>query len=305
MKLKLSAHGSLFLLLASLFAVPAQAETVSREFKLPLRTEPFTAQLDAAGSAYARRLSSMILAAHGAQVLPTPKSEKLRTVRFLDTFGSCKLRTAGFILRMREDDKGRQQLTLKTRSSDTDWVRKTELNAVGGVKVKTKLEEDVLPPDLSQLSRSVTITLGEGQPVPFDLEGANRMFPVLAATQGQEMVGPVENLLAKERAYVLPKWTVGGVEFEAEIGIWFGTDGKLGTDGKVLFAEGSFRYVGPTGAAEAAAAAAAAAKLFAAMQADTEWAGPLNMSKTDYVYNAAGGRFCKRTFGSTWAKKTT
>jgi hypothetical protein len=264
---------------------------------MPLRTEPFSEQPDAAGSVYARRLTALILAAHGAEVLPTPKREKVRTVRFLDTFGSCKIRTAGFILRMREDDKGGQQLTLKTRSSDSEWVRRTELTVAPGLKSKSKLEEDVLPPDLAQLSRAVSINLGEGQPVPYDMESANRLFPVLVATHGQEMVGPVEGLLAKERAYVLPKWTAGGVEFEAETGIW------LSITGKVLFAEASFRYVVPNDAAQADAAAAAAGKLFAAMQADKDWAGQLNLSKTDYIYNSAGGRFCKRTFGTNWVKK--
>ncbi len=238
-------------------------EKLNREFKMPLRTEPFTAQPDAAGSVYVRRMTDIIRNVHSIDVLPISKPDKIRTVQFLDTFGTCRVRSAGFILRLREDDKGRKQLTLKTRSPDADWVRKTEFAAASSAKGKSKIEEDILPPNKSQLSRSVSVVLPEGEVAPTLVEGLSKIFPIIGTLiASNDFVGPVENMKAKERAYGMPKWQVNGVTFEAEVALW------LNDAGKVLFAEASFRYTVPEGEAEAQAAAAAADKLFAAMQAD-------------------------------------
>lgn len=265
----------------------AGAESLSREYKLPLQNAAF-ADVGAAGPLYAQAFAAAVQAAHGVAVDATAKAERARQVSFLDTPGSCALRKAGFILRLREDDK-RRQLTLKTRSADATWVRATRLDAAGA---KNKLEEDVSAPGRGQLSRSSSLQLKGADAAPADLAAAAARWPVLQALPAGAPLAVVQGQVIHEQGHALPRWRVAGVEFEGDLSFWRDAAGRL------LFSEVSFRYEVPQGeSAEAGAAAAAAARaadaLFQRLQADTAWAGSQAQTKTDFIYKPTGASaFC-------------
>lgn len=256
----------------------AEAEPMSREFKVALKLSAF-ADAEAGRQQYAAQWADWIRRSQGVELAPRLKLDKTRSVQFLDVRGACAVRAAGFILRARDDDKGRQRLTLKTRSSDADWVRRTDISAPGGA---AKLEEDINP-GKSQLSRSVTVKLDKDDPLPSSLRSAARSFPALSRLGLQGDLARVSDLVIQEQVYAMVPWQVQGVKIEAELSFWHGAAGEL------LFAEASFSYDVPTQGAEAAARAAQA--LFDAMSGQEAWVEKGRATKTEWVYTHQAG-FC-------------
>lgn len=275
--------------LALAAALPLAAladEPMSREFKLPLNEAPFLqGNVDAAANRWAAAFAPLVQKSFGVAIKGTAEFDKEREVRFLDTPGTCALRANGYILRervLRQD----YRLTLKTRSSDAAWVRATPIDAPGAV---TKLEEDVSPPADGKLSRSATLRLVPRQ-APKSMADAAQLFPALAKVAGTDApLQFVEGLRVREVVYQLPSWKAGGTKIEPGLSLWY--DMK---DGKLLFAEADFSYDVPDDPAAARDLAARVQALFAAMQADSAWAGTRSTTKTEFTYTASGGTFCKR-----------
>jgi hypothetical protein len=275
--------------LALAAALPLAAlagEPMSREFKLPLQQAPFAkGSMDDAATAYAQSFAALVQKSQGVEIRGKAEYDKEREVRFLDTPGSCALRGGGFILRERIHRQD-YRVTLKTRSSDEAWVRATRLDAPDAT---AKLEEDVVPPADGKLSRSATIRIVPRQ-APKTLAQAAELFPALKPLATKDApLEPVEGLKVKETVYKLPDWRVSGTKFEAGLAVW--QDAK---DGRLLFAESDFSYDVPQDPAKAREVAEKAQALFAAMQADSAWAGARSQTKTEFTYSAAGGKFCQQ-----------
>ncbi len=257
----------------------AQGEAMSREFKVPLKLSAF-ANADAGRQQYATQWAQWIHASQGVTVAPKLKLDKSRSVQFLDVRGSCDLRAAQYVLRARDDDKGRQRLTLKTRSPDAAWVRATDISAPGGA---AKLEEDINP-GKSQLSRSVTVKLDKEDPLPTSIRTAARSLPALSRLSIQGNLERVSGLLIQEQVYAMPTWKVQGTTVEAELSFWTSDAGEL------VFAEASFSYDVPSRDADGVAQAAKA--LFDAMVAQPDWLETGRATKTEWVYTHEAG-FCR------------
>jgi hypothetical protein len=271
--------------LLGLLAPAAATEPLSHEFKLPLQTDRFAKNEQAAAKAYAESFAALLRQTHLAQVRPRARLEHEREVRFLDTPRDCALRSAGFILRARTEGPS-LQLTLKTRSSDEAWVRATRLDAPGAT---SKLEEDVEAPAQRRLSRSVSLKL-PGEASPSTLAQAALGFPALAGLARDDApLGLVGGAAVSETVYKLPSWKSAGTRFEASLTIW-----RSVQDGKLLFVESDFGYTAPADPARAQAAATQARALFAAMQSDRGWAAARAQTKTDFVYTTLGGDYCRR-----------
>jgi hypothetical protein len=257
----------------------AQTESMSREFKVPLKLSAF-ANGEAGRQQYAAQWAQWIQASQGVSVAPKLKLDKTRSVQFLDVRGSCDLRAAQFVLRARDDDKGRQRLTLKTRSSDAAWVRATDISAPGGA---AKLEEDVNP-GKSQLSRSVTVKLDKEDPLPTSIRTAARSLPALSRLGVQGNLERVSGLLIQEQVYAMPSWKLGGATIEAELSFWTTDSGEL------VFAEASFSYDVP--AKDPDAVDKPARTLFESMVAPDLWVERGRATKTEWVYTHEAG-FCR------------
>ncbi len=257
----------------------AQTEAMSREFKVPLKLSAF-ADAEAGRQQYVAQWTQWIQASQGVNLAPKLKLDKSRSVQFLDVRGSCDLRAAQFVLRARDDDKGRQRLTLKTRSSDAAWVRATDISAPGG---SAKLEEDVNP-GKSQLSRSVTVKLDKEDPLPTSIRTASRALPALSRLGAQGNLERVSNLLIQEQVYALPSWKLGGTTVEAELSFWTTDSGEL------VFVEASFSYDVP--ARDPDAVDKPARILFDAMVAPDAWVERQRATKTEWVYTHEAG-FCR------------
>lgn len=256
----------------------AQSEAMSREFKVPLKLSAFS-DAESGRQQYATQWAQWIQATQGLTVAPKLKLDKSRSVQFLDVRGSCDLRAAQFVLRARDDDKGRQRLTIKTRSPDAAWVRATDISAPGGA---AKLEEDINP-GKSQLSRSVTVKLDKDDPLPSSIRTAARALPALSRLGIQGNLERVSGLLIQEQVYAMPSWKVQGATVEAELSFWSTESGEL------VFAEASFSYDVPR---EAEPVAKAAQALFDAMVAADAWVERQRATKTEWVYTHEAG-FCR------------
>lgn len=274
------------LLLAAALPLAARAdEPMSREFKLPLQQAAFgKGSMDDAAGDYAKAFAALVGKTHGVEIRGRAEYDKEREVRFLDTPGSCALRGGGFILRERVFRQD-YRVTLKTRSADEAWVRATRIDAPDAA---VKLEEDVVPPADGKLSRSATLRIVPRQ-APKTLAQAAELFPALKPLAAKDApLEPVEGLRVKETVYKMPEWRVAGTKFEAGLTVWQDT-----RDGRLLFVESDFSYDVPQDPAKAREMAEKAQALFAAMQADTAWAGARAQTKTEFTYTAAGGKFCQ------------
>lgn len=268
-----------FGLAALAFAGLTQAQAMSREFKVPLKLSAFS-DAEAGRQQYAAQWAQWIQSTQGVAVAPKLKLDKARSVQFLDVRGSCDLRNAQLVLRARDDDKGRQRLTLKTRSPDAAWVRATDINAPGG---SAKLEEDINP-GKSQLSRSVTVKLDKEDPLPSSLRTASRSFPALSRMGLKGDLERVSGLLVQETVYAMPSWKLQGTSIEAELSFW------ATETGAVVFAEASFSYEVPERDPEGFARLAQG--LFDAMTTQDAWVERERATKTEWVYTYEAG-FCR------------
>ncbi|MFY8086712.1 MAG: hypothetical protein ACOVOG_05815, partial [Rubrivivax sp.] len=156
-------------------------------------------------------------------------------------------------------------------SPDAAWVRATDISAPDG---DVALEEDINL-GKSQLSRSVTVKLDKGDPVPSSIGAAARSLPALSRLGLQG---------GQEQVYALPGWKINGTRIEADMSFWSDPAGTL------LFAEASFSYEVPTSGADAVARAADA--LFGLMVAQDPWVEKARATKTEWVYSHDAG-FCR------------
>jgi hypothetical protein len=116
------------------------------EFKLlikPAAVGNETVPFKAAAEALWARIETVV-AAHG--MVPLRNSEwgfKDRIVSFVDTPGH-DLFKRNFLLRFREDEKGKRELTLKFRSADKTIAGKQQVGVSGSFSGSAKAEADVL-----------------------------------------------------------------------------------------------------------------------------------------------------------------
>jgi hypothetical protein len=278
----MSALRALVACLCAVGLTTAQAERMTREYKLDLDPHVFSAADPAAGIERIVRLVASAAADAGVKGSPVAEHAGTRSVRYYDVPGQCLLREGGWVLRERRDGK-KGDLTLKLRLADRARVLATPLSARD--KARMRLEEDVTPPATVWLSRSVTVARAQVAPLR-SMQEAQAVFGVLNDL-------PADSVLAVVRGQDIvqtdiPTGTLHstGLKMKSGITLW-----QRAVGAPLMAAEFSFRIVLPENADDAGVAAAD--RFYWALQARLPRSTAANDStKTAFIYTMGGQDFC-------------
>lgn len=289
MKKKVSALA----LLTPFIAMAAQAnpDVISREYKLMLDRTEFQFNTEAADvDAFLDDAEVAIEAAIGRSVTGSDSLDKVRTVKFYDTAGSCTLDNLGYSFRERIES-GDSEVTLKFRDADR-YISDFEDLSASSSSADTKLEEDI---GINAVSAFVS---GYGHSTSIDntrtindFQDINDQFPGFDADYGFSnslALNLVGNLTISERVYEGRVIDLGSIDAEISVSLWYSA---APSGAAVPFAvEVSFKY--EDGSADYTKAVVNRAKQsFLALQGLSSWVDLNSMTKTKLVY-AYNPSFC-------------
>ncbi len=201
-----------------------------------------------------------------------------REIEFLDSKDSF-FRRNNFVLRHRYNSNGQleNELTLKCRAADPFLVLGTKFR-VPEANGKAKLEEDICPPFISRLSRSVTVPCTQKPPRRYS--ECENLFPGLRTHltyDGNFPVSRVNDTLIHEEVLVGPKFTLGDRKSESALILW-----RHSPNGRIALVELSFRY--KVGKLELTRDVACQYLRLFELTQSMGWSSSASMTKTAYLY---------------------
>lgn len=266
-------------LVSCAFSAQAAADVLaSKEYKILLTPSKFDTQPLAAANQFLKELKAKQKDAGSDRTIDGAfKDNEVRTVRFYDSPGTCRLKSGGYMLRARGDQK-KSDITLKFRSSSQSTAAATDVS--GSVSdAKTKLEDDIVPPFKETFSHSTTETLAATKNLNI-MDDVADLFPPIKSLgpQPKEALGLVGNLDVTERTYAGPSSDLGSSDADLSLTLWFVADAST-----PAVAEVSFKVKGDNGAFTAKVTDRSKL-LFETMKAMSQWVSTSTVTKTDWVY---------------------
>lgn len=263
----------------------ANPEVNSREYKLLLNPALFTYATEAAVvDDYFDDFVAAVEAEIARDVTGSMSLDKIRTVKFFDTPGSCQLNNLGYIFRERIES-GDSEVTLKFRSVDPYIANFEDLSASSN-QAETKLEADFGVKNGNQL----TIIYGHSTKAPNtrnlnNFEDINVHFPGFEDDYNFSDSTPlalVGNLAVHERVYNGGGIDLGSIDAEVSITLWYNT--APSSSQQPVVAEVSFKYE-DSSANYTKAVVNRAKQALEAMQTLTSWNSTSSVTKTQFVYS--------------------
>lgn len=270
------------LVCACIAANGVQAERMTREYKIDLDPAQFSPTNPGSDI---RRIAAIVARAardSGATLGDKREAIEHQTVRYYDVPHQCSLRDAGWVLRERIEG-AKRELTLKLRRADRAAVIATTVQA-RGKKSRTKLEEDITPPDHVWLSRSATVDVDKTVALANAGE-AVRIFPALSSLPASTRLAVVNDLSIEQTDVDLPRWRWAALKASPGMTLWATSPGQA-----FVAAEFSFRVTVPEG--KEPDTLDATERLYAKLLT-TLPRGADDGTKTAFIYRAGGRDFCR------------
>jgi hypothetical protein len=221
-----------------LAAGSAQAadKLTGKEYKVLLDPTKFQAQPVATANTFLGELRTKLAAAGFDRTVDGSFAvDKVRTVRYYDSPGTCRLNNLGYNFRERVEGTKRE-INLKFRSDSQSTAANTN---VGGSSsdAETKLEADITPPFKFVYSHSTTEPLSATKNLNI-LDDVVDLFPPTKSLNlpKQETLAIVGNLSINERTYDGPQSDLGQQDAEFTLTLWY-----AGSSSTVANAEVSFK----------------------------------------------------------------
>lgn len=211
---------------------------------------------------------------------------KLRTVRFYDTVGTCRLRNNDLSFRERVENDDRE-ITLKYRSLDRYVAGHQDMSGVES-DAETKFEEDIGVPYTRKYSHSTTQSLSWSKNLN-KVDDVVDLYPAVEAYgfDEDEPLVVVGNLTVTEKVFEGPYVDLGNEDAEFDLTLWY-----TSADATVpVVAEISFKYKDKD-EDYSENVVTRAKTLFEAMQTMTNWIALDSLTKTSLVY-AYDPQFCQ------------
>ncbi|MCU4676956.1 hypothetical protein N7931_15080 [Catenovulum sp. 2E275] len=224
----------------------ANPDVTSREYKRLLDPTLFTYNTESTKVAnYFSAFETVVEAAISRDVTGSLSLDKVRTVKFFDTSGSCQLNALGYVFRERIEN-GNSEVTLKFRSQDR-YISDFEDLSSATSGAETKLEAD-----WGINSAGYKIVYGHSTKAPNtrtinDFKDINTHYPGFENDYGfndnlaLDLVG---NLTIHERVYKGAEIDLGSIDAEVSITLWY-TSSPSGSQSPFI-AEASFKYEDPS-----------------------------------------------------------
>lgn len=220
-----------------LIAGGAQAadKLTGKEYKVLLDPTKFQAQPVATANTFLGELRTKLTAAGFDRTVDGSFAvDKVRTVRYYDSPGTCRLNTLGYSFRERVQDADRE-INLKFRSDSQSTAANTD---VGGndKDAETKLEADITPPFKWVYSHSTTEPLSATKNLNI-LDDVVDLFPPTKSLNlpKQEALDIVGNLSITERTYDGPDSDLGQQDAEFTLTLWYANSSATVANAEVSF----------------------------------------------------------------------
>lgn len=268
----------------------AQAAPVidSREYKILLEPARFTGNADqvkadannflADFNAELKRQGLM------AVVEKKFKADKVRTVSFYDTPGSCKLKAENYVVRERTQvNNGKREVMMKRR---TNTLAELEGITLSGAYpgASSKIEADIIPGKVTY-SISTKQTVGNE---PLDsIAALDKLFPDLKKNFKQSgALAKVSDLTVTDHSFGGPELQLDNQLFNFDMSIWYVNDVT-----KPVIVELSYKITEPTGEFSPTSLKNADS-IMGTITGMNKWAAPESVMKTAWVYQYQPG-FCQ------------
>ncbi len=265
--------------------VAANPDVTAREYKLLLNPALFTYTTESSQvNSYFSAFTNAVEAKIARDVSGSLSLDKVRTVKFYDTAGSCLLNNSGYIFRDRIEG-GQSEVTLKFRSADPYIADFEDLSASSN-QADTKLEADIG----AKADNAFVIVYGHSTTSPNtrtinNFEDINVHFPGFYTNYGiadSTALALVGNLAIHERVYDGGMIDLGSIDAEVSLTLWYSSAPTPSQ--KPVVVEVSFKY--EDSAADYTKAVVNRAKQsFDAMQTLSSWNSTSSVTKTQFVYS--------------------
>jgi hypothetical protein len=266
-------------------SVLANPDVTSREYKLLLKPTLFTYTTESAQvNSYFSSFATAVEAKIARDVSGSLSLDKIRTVKFYDTAGTCQLNKLGYIFRDRIEN-GLSEVTLKVRSADP-YIADFENLSASSNQAVTKLEADIG----AKVDNPLLIVYGRSTTSPNtrtinNFEDINVHFPGFATDYGiadSTTLSLVSNLSIHERVYDGGVIDLGSIDADVSITFWYSSVPTASQ--KPVAVEVSFKYEDPS-ADYTKAVVNRAKQSFDAIQTLSSWNSTSSVTKTQYVYS--------------------
>lgn len=209
----------------------------SREYKLMLNVDRFKNRKE--GKEAFWDLVSFYVEKNKGSIKTQDDEEEIRRTYYIDT-PTLLLKNAGYILRVREEEKGNDteyKVTLKYRSSDRYL---SAIQPIEPINDELKFEEDITPPFISKFSKSTSLETTT-KPV---LDKISDVVDIFSGLDDLKLpkdtpVEIVNSFQAHEVSHKFGSFKFGDKKIKAAFSFWY----LLGKDSEIpIVAEFSFDY---------------------------------------------------------------
>jgi len=267
------------LLGAASAAHAADDPLTAKEYKVLLDPAKFQAEpIDTADSFLVELRRNLTAAGFAPNVEGSFAVDKVRTVRFYDSPGTCRLKALHYSLRERVEGS-EHKINLKFRSDDQSTAAGTKVSGSSG---KAELEADITPPFKPVYSHSATEPLPPGTALK-TLADVVDLFPPTKTLglPSQETLSVVSDLSITERTYDGPKSDLGQNKAKFTLTLWY-----AGSSPTVTSAELSFKVEDKDKDGDFTAEVDQRSKLmFETIRDMGSWVASHSSTKTDWVYD--------------------
>ncbi|WP_447883608.1 hypothetical protein [Serratia fonticola] len=212
-----------------------------------------------------------------ADVDKTFIADKVRTVSFYDTPGTCKLKSENYVARERTQVKsGKREVMIKRR---TDTLAELEgINLTGSYpEASTKVEADIIP---GKVVYSISTKQTVGNENIDSIAALDKLFPGLQQNFKQTgELAKVSGLTVTDRSFGGPEVKLGDQQFDFDISIWYVND-----DARPVIVELSYKITELTGQFSSVSVQNAD-KIMNTIFGMRKWALPKSLMKTAWVYH--------------------
>ncbi|MBB3225953.1 hypothetical protein FHW69_000543 [Luteibacter sp. Sphag1AF] len=265
-------------------AANAPAAVDSKEYKVLLDPSRFASNPASATSTLLSDLSIRLSnLGFDKTVTGNFTASKRDTVQYLDTAGTCAVRSNGYAVRLRNGDD--TDIQFKFSHPDEELSAATVVTGAGK-KASSKLETDVSPANLVYSHSTKQNQADTGAPAKVsnlitEFPGASTL-----STYSSQSLVPVNGLTITQQEYEGPVSDIGASKAKFTVSLWY-----VGTSNTPALAELSFEVAADSSSYFTTPVLTRSQTLMKAMSSLSGWTLSPSTTKTAWVYNYASSAY--------------
>lgn len=270
--------GAIALAFAAGNAQAADPTLTGKEYKVLLAPTKFSSNLVTTANSFLSDLRIALRAVNFDRTIDGSfADDKIRTVRYYDSPGTCRLRGLGYNFRERVNN-GEREANLKFRSETKSVAASADVSG-SSADAETKFEVDITPPFKQVYSHSTSQPLSNSKNLNI-LDDVEDLFPGTEDLDlpSNEDFKIVSNLTISEYTYDGPESDLGAQTAEFTLTLWYANSSALVSNAEISFKveDNDGDFTGPVDTRSKL--------LFDTIRNMTSWVSTSSTTKTDWVY---------------------